>query len=359
MLVSFLPLLLAFLNVVDALLNATIDDVNPMISYSGEWEASSTHPSSSDFGGSHTLSSDSNARATFNFTGVAVYYLAPRWPYPVSTRLSLDGGPSTLVNLTDPNTPPIPAGGPESAPSSVAWSATGLTNKSHILVATIGNFIIVDGFIYTIDNSASSSTQSSSSATLSSSVSSSATSAASSAGTSTISSHHALAIGLGTAFGLTVFIAGALLLFTLYQRRRQRQPHSKSKTTVIADDWGSAQRGRYASVSKGPPTLEISDVSSPLFSTYPFADPWEVDDESYLGSRSHGLTASEGSSVSSYGRVLPPGAQAATIPDPYLPHPDDAAPSSSQPVEVPVLRNPFIWRKVQGHTPGPPGYLEM
>jgi hypothetical protein len=33
------------------------------------------------------------------FLGVAVYYLSPRWPYDVSTRLSLDGGQSVLVSL--------------------------------------------------------------------------------------------------------------------------------------------------------------------------------------------------------------------------------------------------------------------
>jgi hypothetical protein len=84
---------------------------------------------------------------TFLILGVAVYYLSPRWPYAVSTRLSLDGAPSVLVNLTDSYSSPSPAGGSESSLSSVAWSATGLANKSHTLVATYGNFIIVDGFM--------------------------------------------------------------------------------------------------------------------------------------------------------------------------------------------------------------------
>ncbi|KAJ7915073.1 hypothetical protein B0H13DRAFT_416112 [Mycena leptocephala] len=147
MLLFFLLPLPALLQVVGALLNVSVDDVSPMIRYSGQWEPSSTHRSGLDFGGSHTLSSDSGASATFIFTGVAVYYLSPRWPYAVSTRLSLDGAPSVLVNLTDSYSSPSPAGGSESSLSSVAWSATGLANKSHTLVATYGNFIIVDGFM--------------------------------------------------------------------------------------------------------------------------------------------------------------------------------------------------------------------
>ncbi|KAJ6587443.1 hypothetical protein DFH09DRAFT_909559 [Mycena vulgaris] len=143
----FFLLPLPFLHVVDALLNVTVDDLSPMIAWSGQWEPSSTHRSGLDYGGSHTFSSDSEASATFTFTGVAVYYLAPRWPYPVSTRLSLDGGPPVLVNLTDPNSSPSPAGGSESAAYSVAWSATSLANKSHTVVATMGNYIIVDGFM--------------------------------------------------------------------------------------------------------------------------------------------------------------------------------------------------------------------
>ncbi|KAJ7863303.1 hypothetical protein B0H14DRAFT_2738722, partial [Mycena olivaceomarginata] len=39
----------------------------------------------------------SAASATLTFTGVAVYYVVPRWPYAVSTQLSLDGGPGVVV----------------------------------------------------------------------------------------------------------------------------------------------------------------------------------------------------------------------------------------------------------------------
>ncbi|KAJ6610523.1 hypothetical protein B0H10DRAFT_1802149 [Mycena sp. CBHHK59/15] len=145
----FLPLPF-FVHVVGALLNVTIDDTDSMIRYSGTWESSSSHLSGLDYGGSHTVSSDTSGSATFTFTGVAVYYLAPRWPYAVNTQLTLDGGSSIIVNLTDPKASTTAAGGSESAGFSVAWSATGLTNTSHTLVASMastGQFIIVDGFM--------------------------------------------------------------------------------------------------------------------------------------------------------------------------------------------------------------------
>lgn len=76
-----------------------------------------------------------------------MYYLSPRWPYYVSSRLSLDGGPSDLVNLTDPNAPTVPWGARETGPYSILWSAAGLENKQHTVNVTFGNYIIVDGFM--------------------------------------------------------------------------------------------------------------------------------------------------------------------------------------------------------------------
>ncbi|KAJ7088500.1 hypothetical protein B0H15DRAFT_780660 [Mycena belliarum] len=146
-----LPLLLHALAVgVAGLLNVTIDDTDPAIVYTGVWEPSSTLMSSLDYGGTHTLSADTNAKATLKFTGVAVYYLVPRWPYAVNTQLSLDGGEPVVVNLTDPHASATAPGGSESAPSSVAWSATSLSNTTHTLVLSMapsGLYIVADGFM--------------------------------------------------------------------------------------------------------------------------------------------------------------------------------------------------------------------
>ncbi|KAJ7087938.1 hypothetical protein B0H15DRAFT_908651, partial [Mycena belliarum] len=273
---------LSALLLVDALLNVTVDDVSPRIAYAGNWEPSALHKSATDFGGSHTLSGDERGSATFLFTGVAVYYLSPRWPYDVNTRLSLDGEAPVLVNLTDPNSPPEPPGGPDSAPSSVVWSATSLANKSHTLVATIGNLIIVDGFIYTVDNS--SSTTSSAASSTSASASSSATLAASSAGSSVAPSKHSgVTIGLATALALSVLLVGLLLAFGFFYRRRQRKSRS-ARPQPILDDWGSTLRGRgrgaYAAVGTGHGAA-MSDTSSSNLLTYTpvpgLLDPWDLE----------------------------------------------------------------------------------
>ncbi|KAJ7149766.1 hypothetical protein C8R43DRAFT_1068136 [Mycena crocata] len=147
----YVAFLAVFADVATALRNITVDDNDAMLSYQGTWESSSLHRSGLDYGGGHNVSSDVAATATFTFIGVAVYYLAPRWPYPVSTRLALDSGLPISVNLTDPNSSTTPSGGSESAQSSVAWAATGLRNTTHTVVLTLapgpGGLIIVDGFM--------------------------------------------------------------------------------------------------------------------------------------------------------------------------------------------------------------------
>ncbi|KAJ7059166.1 hypothetical protein C8F01DRAFT_989837 [Mycena amicta] len=145
-------LILLFILAIDAahaiLTNITVDDTDTsVITYKGAWDPFASHQSTLDFGGSHAFSSDEGASATLGFSGVAVYYLAPRWPYAVSSRISLDGGEAVLVNLTDLRASPTPEGGSESAVWSVAWFADGLTQEPHEVVVSIGNYIIVDGFM--------------------------------------------------------------------------------------------------------------------------------------------------------------------------------------------------------------------
>ncbi|KAJ7059542.1 hypothetical protein C8F01DRAFT_989234, partial [Mycena amicta] len=132
-----------------ALVNVSIDDTSPLITYLGTWEPDSAHLSSLDFGGAHTVSADLNASAVLRFTGVAVYFLSPRWPYAVTTQLTLDDDNTVVLDLTDHNASSTPPGGSESVPSSIVWSATGLTNGLHTVVvrmASGGQFAVVDGF---------------------------------------------------------------------------------------------------------------------------------------------------------------------------------------------------------------------
>ncbi|KAK0199896.1 hypothetical protein DFS33DRAFT_1267393 [Desarmillaria ectypa] len=146
---SFLSFCL-YLSLTWALTNITIDDTSSMINYKGSWDNSSSHTSSLDYGGSHTLSSQNSASATFTFTGVAVYFLSPLWPYWVNSTITIDGRDETTLNLTDPFASTTDSGGSESSPYNVRWSKTGLSNSSHEVVVSMarsGSWVIVDGFM--------------------------------------------------------------------------------------------------------------------------------------------------------------------------------------------------------------------
>ncbi|KAJ6480382.1 hypothetical protein C8R45DRAFT_1076438 [Mycena sanguinolenta] len=359
MLVRFLLLLLAaLLPGIDALLNVSVDDTDlSMINYQGAWEASSTHTSSLDFGGSHTLSSDSAANATFIFTGVGVYYLSPRWPYSVSSRISIDGQPSVLVNLTDPLASTTPAGGSESAMYSVAWSATNLANTSHTVLVTYGDYVVVDGFIYTVDNGSVpiSSSSAASSTSTSGSQAASATAAASSAGASVIpSSHKGLTIGLATALPLAALVAAALIAFAVCYRRRGLQRWRPTPTKFVLDDSPPAQPV-YAAVSPSHP--QMSSISS---SHYPSSlEPNRGTRHQAFSASSHAQMPSTTPSISSYPHSrgptdLPPGAGAPVIPktNPYaepLPDRDGSSMTPSGGTSSPML-SPVVHPPVEGDT---------
>ncbi|KAF8208964.1 hypothetical protein K438DRAFT_1960684 [Mycena galopus ATCC 62051] len=190
-------------------------------------------------------SKDSAATANFTFTGVDVYYLAPRWPYDVHTQLSFDGGAPVLVNLIDPNASGTSTSSSETVNSSVAWWATNLANTSHSVLVTFGTYAIVDGFIYTVDNGASpvSSTSLSASSTsistsTSISISTSASSVPSAASTSSLDKR--LVIGLAAGLSIAVLIVVTLTFCVLYQRRSSLGRPTPS-TQFGVDDSGTAR----------------------------------------------------------------------------------------------------------------------
>ncbi|KIM22805.1 hypothetical protein M408DRAFT_332748 [Serendipita vermifera MAFF 305830] len=125
------------------LTNITIDDSDPMISYSGSW--STQYNSDIAYGGSYHSSNDSSASATLTFDGVAVYVLAPRFPDSVSIWIQLDGGIPSLLEMG------IRYGMTTSTNVSTAlWGVSGLSDTRHVLVVTGQTpSFITDGFIYT------------------------------------------------------------------------------------------------------------------------------------------------------------------------------------------------------------------
>ncbi|KAG6874227.1 hypothetical protein C0995_003773 [Termitomyces sp. Mi166 len=222
--------------------NVTVDDQNPAIVYNPRSNWSPSANSSLDAGGAHMLTQDPVATATFKFTGVAVYYMAPLWPYRVTTALSLDSGPVVLLDLVDHSRPDV-GQGPETVQSHVIWSSGELSNTQHTLVISVGagqSYAVVDALVYTtldlsdVTTSASaSSTTSSTSSTQVVSSSSSATPAAAattsaSADASKSTTTHVLPIALGTIFGILALLL--VLLGIWFCIRRKRRPKSEAWT---------------------------------------------------------------------------------------------------------------------------------
>jgi hypothetical protein len=122
-----------------------------------------------DFGGTHHLSNDPTATATFTFTGkssglrrasvlqrvlscgtgAAVYVVAPQWPYQVGMSLTLDGGAPLVIDLQD-LTVSTTNGGPEDLAWAVVADANGLNSSHHQLVVSMPSgysYMVVDGFM--------------------------------------------------------------------------------------------------------------------------------------------------------------------------------------------------------------------
>ncbi|KAF8660456.1 hypothetical protein AX16_001636 [Volvariella volvacea WC 439] len=132
--------------------NVTIDDSDPRIVYSPSDQWSLASPTELNVGGNHMLTSTPGAFAVFDFTGVAIYFMSPLWPYRVTTGLQLDAEPPELIELIDRSRPTSEDGGPETVESQVVWSRTGLENGTHtltIFIAVDEPFAIVDALIYT------------------------------------------------------------------------------------------------------------------------------------------------------------------------------------------------------------------
>jgi hypothetical protein len=83
--------------------------------------------------------------------GVAVYYLSPKWPFPINVYISVDNGEPVQVDLTDYNKPQAPNKSAETVPCMPVWGAE-LSNDSHTVVVSMGDsvnqFVVVDAFKY-------------------------------------------------------------------------------------------------------------------------------------------------------------------------------------------------------------------
>ena len=164
---------IAFLLVVNAMHNMTVDDNDPSINYQppSSWVVSDSDLL--DAGGQHHETTDPDATASYTFTGsfqftcietdtflsshsfaigVAIYFYSPLWPSQVTTQVALDDLPPVLLDLRD-YTQPLDVNGAETVQSSVVWSQTGLTNTQHTLLVSVGSnqsLAILDTLVYVL-----------------------------------------------------------------------------------------------------------------------------------------------------------------------------------------------------------------
>ncbi|KAF8165990.1 hypothetical protein B0H34DRAFT_794302 [Crassisporium funariophilum] len=243
---------------VRALHNVTVDDNDPTIVYAPDGSWSETDFDLMNLGGRHMVTSDPAATATFVFTGVAIYFFSPLWPFRVTTAISLDGVAPTLIILTDDSVPPDDDG-PETVPSHVVWSAQNLENIEHTLVMSVGpgeDLAVVDTLMYSVldpDDPTTSSITTLPPSTPTSDPSSTNTSAppTTSQPTSTAApvnaSSDASKKGLATALGIVVTVFGLLVLGAVYWwwRRRQRRLEEEDDyvPTTNENDEGSPEMG--------------------------------------------------------------------------------------------------------------------
>jgi len=228
-------LFLSLSGAVHGVYNITVDNTDTSIVYTGFWGVISL--GGYDYGGTQNLvdlgdnldkpGADSNA--TFIFTGIAIYYMAPLWPYRVETVVTLDNEPPVVINMTAPGQlVPIGTTG-ATVVSSVLWGRTGLTNTQHKLVMSLaegGRYIVVDALIYTaVAPAVTTGSASRSSASASSTGSTSSTD-------KRIAALIAVAITMGSLFGLTL----VAIIIVLVLRARQQPKSSPDFVPVTVDN---------------------------------------------------------------------------------------------------------------------------
>jgi hypothetical protein len=85
-------------------------------------------------------------------SGVAVAFLAPKWPYNVGVQLAIDSSPPTTVDLRDYTRKFDASLGNETVPSSIVWSRDDLGDTQHTVWVSFPrgekfDFVVVDAFM--------------------------------------------------------------------------------------------------------------------------------------------------------------------------------------------------------------------
>lgn len=215
------------------------------------------------YAGSYTsCSSAVRPRATFNFTGVAIYYLSPNFNRNF-IQVELDGVPSGDVNLTrwDRYT--------DSPDPQVFWYKTDLENKEHFLELSPGTYnstVFVDAFTYTVlDDADVVPPVTSVSSRL-------AAPTMQQAAVSTSSAQDRISIGLGVPFGviiLTIFLAIAWMLRKKMRSRSARYSWKAPVPPLPIDPPTSFEPGFTQSSKQSTYSPRMGETLSPAIRPLP------------------------------------------------------------------------------------------
>jgi len=182
-----------------------------------------------------------NARATLQFTGVAVYFTCPQFITPDSMMVKLDDRPFDTIDLTSPTGAAVM--------SHVLWSVIDLPNTTHRVELLPGmydgeiGFVSVDAFIVTeLDPPRPSATSGSSG------------SSGSSSSSSKKGKSKSIGIGVGAGLGALVLLLG-LLAFFYKKRKNQAGTNGVNPSTI------------------GPPFKQTFFTPAAMGATQPFISP--------------------------------------------------------------------------------------
>ncbi|KAF8192121.1 hypothetical protein BJ912DRAFT_1058064 [Pholiota molesta] len=259
----------------------TVDDQDPSIIYAptlSSWGI--IDGPGVDAGGTHMMSNDPNATAMLTGRFLNAHFWSPRWPYLVTTDISIDGRIFT-VNLQDPNAPEQPSGGGATVASSVAFSYFGTTTQEHMIVLSVhpGDlYVVLDQFTFDVEDNPVANITTSSPIPGSTAAPSSESSTISSApleATNTPQSSGATSTNLGNALkrkpatvpiiigvivvAFVLFLVG-LIVFIVCRRRRKPKPERFLYESPF--DWRSKRQAPQGSF-----TSDRSDanwIQSPL-----------------------------------------------------------------------------------------------
>ncbi|KAF8645876.1 hypothetical protein AX16_007534 [Volvariella volvacea WC 439] len=239
--------------------NTTLIHYYPPLCDGTGWAESQTSDAS---GGSFTFCSGRNfARAVFRFTGVAVYFQAPRYETRDTMYVSLDNAAFEEIDLTSTNG--------LAQRSEVLWRADNLENRKHTLEMVPGayngsmGFVTVDSFIVTlsdqppIDDNVATSVSSSS------------------------SSNRPVAIGVGVGLGVVVLMLIGVGVWMFLQKKKENavpsSPAGQSTQPFLAPSPGIDSSANMSNMSQYAPYTDYRQsavvMPDPAMALYSGAAP--------------------------------------------------------------------------------------